>query len=101
MGTRGLRVNALYCSLKVSEFELQSCYYAHFHTHTLGKCMVPLIIQSISQIEPGVGPRGVMIKAMDGGIIVSEFGRQSRYYVHFRANILGNGMNPLILPGMG
>ena len=23
---------------------------------------------------------------------------QSRYYVHFRANTLGKGMNPLILP---
>ena len=26
---------------------------------------------------------------------------QSRYYVHFRANILGKGMNRLILPAMG
>ena len=27
-----------------------------------------------------------------------EFVLQSRYYVHFRANTLGKGMNPLILP---
>ena len=40
-------------------------------------------------------PRGVMVKAMDCGILVSEFVLQSRYYVHFRANILGKGMNPL------
>ena len=33
--------------------------------------------------------------------IVSEFVFQSRYYVHFRANTLGKGMNPLILPDMG
>ena len=43
-------------------------------------------------------PRGVMVKAMNCGIIVREFVLQSRYYVHFRANTLGKGMNPLILP---
>ena len=46
-------------------------------------------------------PRGVMVKAMDCGIVVREFVVQSRYYVHFRANTLGKGMNPLILPAMG
>ena len=46
-------------------------------------------------------PRGVMVKAMDYGIVVREFVLQSRYYVHFRANTLGKGMNPLILPAMG
>ena len=46
-------------------------------------------------------PRGVMVKAMDCGIVVREFVLQSRYYVHFRANTLGKGMNPLILPAMG
>ena len=46
-------------------------------------------------------PRGVMVKAMDSGIVVSEFVLQSRYYVHFRANTLGKGMNALILPAMG
>ena len=46
-------------------------------------------------------PRGVMVKAMDCGIVVREFVLQSRYYVHFRANNLGKGMNPLILPAMG
>ena len=46
-------------------------------------------------------PRGVMVKAMDCGIIVSEFVLQSRYYVHFRANTLGKRMNPIILPAMG
>ena len=42
-------------------------------------------------------PRGVMVKALDYGILVSEFERQSRYYVRCRTNILGKGMNPLIL----
>ena len=43
-------------------------------------------------------PRGVMVKAMNCRIVVREFVLQSRYYVHFRANTLGKGMNPLILP---
>ena len=46
-------------------------------------------------------PRGVMVKAMDCGIIVSKFKLQSRYYIHFQANTLGKGMNPLILQAMG
>ena len=46
-------------------------------------------------------PRGVMVKAMDRGIVVNEFLLQSGYYVHFRANTLGKGTNPLIFPAMG
>ena len=46
-------------------------------------------------------PRGVMVKVMDCGIVISEFELQSRYYVHFRTNTLGKGMNPLILPAIG
>ena len=46
-------------------------------------------------------PRGVMVKAMDCGIVVSEFELQLRYYVYFRTNTLGKGMNPLILTAMG
>ena len=49
----------------------------------------------------GWGPRGVMAKAMDCGIVVSDVVLQSRYHVHFRANKVGKGMNPLILPAMG
>ena len=60
------------------------------------------IIESFQHTtEGGGGPRGVMVKAMDCGIVVSEFVLQSRYYVPFRANTLGKGMNPLILPAMG
>ena len=44
--------------------------------------------------------RGVMVKALDCGIVVSEFEFQSRYYVHFRTNTIGKVMNPLILPAM-
>ena len=49
----------------------------------------------------GECPRGVMVKAMERRIKVSEFELQSRYYVHFRANTLGKGMNPLLLLTMG
>ena len=36
-----------------------------------------------------------MVKAVDLGIVVSEFELQLCYYVHFRINTLGKGMNPL------
>ena len=52
-------------------------------------------------LMPGGCPRGVMVKAIDCGIVVREFVLQSRYYVHYRANTLGKGMNPFILPAMG
>ena len=43
----------------------------------------------------------IQVKAVDCGIIEREFEHQSRYYIHFRANTLGKGMNPLILQAMG
>ena len=46
-------------------------------------------------------PLRVMVKTMDCRIVVSVFVCQSRYYVHFWANTLGKGMNPLILLAMG
>ena len=52
-------------------------------------------------ISGGGCPGGVMVKAMDCGIVVCEFVFQSRYYIHFRTNTLGKGMNPFILPAMG
>ena len=45
--------------------------------------------------------RGVMVKAMDCGIVVSEFVLQMHYYVHFRANTLGKGMNQPYAPAYG
>ena len=39
-------------------------------------------------------PRGVMVKVMDCGIVVSVFVFQSRYYVHFPANTLGERHEP-------
>ena len=57
-------------------------------------------LEVIQHLKRGC-PRGVIVKAMDCGIVVSEFELQSRHYVHFRPNTLGKGMNPLILPAMG
>ena len=46
--------------------------------------------------------RGVMVKAMDCGIVVNEFVLQSFYYVLFRANTLRKRMNPpLASPSYG
>ncbi len=36
-----------------------------------------------------------MVKAMECGIVESEFELQSRYYVHFRTNALGKDIEPL------
>ena len=34
-----------------------------------------------------------MVKALDNGILASEFEHQSRYYVHFQTNTHEKGMN--------
>ena len=60
-----------------------------------------LYADTLTLIPMGGCPRGVMVKAMDCRIVVSEFVLQSRYYVHFRENTLGKDMSPLILPAMG
>ena len=77
-------------------------YYNHI---TLYEFFTPLTVfyKSLNDINlpevlKGGCPRGVMVKATDCGIVVSEFVLQSRYYIHFRANTLGKVMNPLILP---
>ena len=42
-----------------------------------------------------------MVKAMDCGIVVSEFVLKSRSSVHFWANTLGKGMNLPYPPSYG
>ena len=69
----------------------------HLHNHLFRKRKKYIVDQKMLR---GC-PRGVMVKAMDCGIVLSEFELRSRHYIHFRANILGKGMNPLILPAMG
>ena len=41
------------------------------------------------------------VKAMDSGIVLSEFVFQSRYYVHFRTNTLGKRYEPPYPPSYG
>ena len=69
------------------------CFYFFPISHFISHLFFPLYFAGC--------PRGVMVKAMDCGIVVSKFVLQLRYYVHFRANTFGKGMNPLILPDMG
>ena len=45
--------------------------------------------------------RGVIVRALDYGIKVSEFELHSNYHVHFQTSILRNGMNTLILIAIG
>ena len=59
------------------------------------------LLEVVSKLPPRGCPCGVMIKVLDCGIVVSEFELQLHYYVHFRTNTLGKGMNPLILLAMG
>ena len=42
-----------------------------------------------------------VVKAMDCEIVRRKSEFQSRYYVHFRVDTHGKGMNPCILPAMG
>ena len=73
--------------------------------HAFPKALVPKeckLFQLEFELDTLRGcPHGVMVKAMDYGIVVREFVLQSRYYVHFQAKTLGKGMNPLILLAMG
>ena len=71
------------------------------------KCLEKVVLSWIKMVfarKPYIWrgyPHGVMVKAMNCGIVVSEFVLQSCYYIHFQTNTLGKGMNPLILPAMG
>ena len=40
-------VKSIECKILVSEFELQSRYYVHFQTHTIGKGMNPLMLPAM------------------------------------------------------
>ena len=61
--------------------------------------LIRIILFTINQ--SGLCLHGVMFKALDFRIVVSEFELQSCYYVHFRTNTFGKGMKLLILPAMG
>ena len=65
------------CNIIVCEFKLQSCYYIHFQTHTLGE-----------RHEP---PYPYIL---DCNIIVCEFKLQSCYYIQFQTHTLGERHEP-------
>ena len=88
--------------------DTHECVYigTHIHTHIYNICIsnrIYSINSTRNEYTTLIG--GVLVvkglKRMDCGIVVSELELYLGYYVHFRANILGKGMNPLILPAMG
>ena len=60
-----------------------------------------LFAEKIHIEHQGQIPHGVVAKVLDYSVVVNEFDHQNRYYVHFRTNTLGKGMNPLILLAIG
>ena len=44
---RGVVGKVMDCRLVINDFELQSRYYVHFHTNTVGKGMKPFILPAI------------------------------------------------------
>ena len=44
---------------------------------------------------------GIGVNVLDFDFVVSEFGLQSHYYIHFQTNTLEKGMNSHIARAMG
>ena len=91
--------NSFICT-QLKDFKHRSETLAIRSRHSSKKFQA-FLISTNNSIQTSYLLGGVLVKAMDYGIVVSEFVLQSRYCVHFRAYILGKGMNPLILPAMG
>ena len=75
------------------------CVHAWCNVYRRRKCIHRAEFHAII-FENDMHP-SIWCNVMDCGIVVSEFVLQLRYYVHFRTNTLGKGMNPLILTAMG
>ncbi len=86
-------------AVSVVSFSFSGCSTGGPGAHSAGFLYDVLSATSLDPNSSGGCPRGVMVKAVDCGIVVREFVLQSRYYIHFRA--LGKGMNLLILPAIG
>ena len=50
--SRGVVANALNSNIGVSEFELQSRYYVHLRTNTLGKGMNTINLPAVGEMVP-------------------------------------------------
>ena len=48
-----------------------------------------------------VSPRSAVANVLDCDNVVSEFELQSSYYIHFRIDTFGKGINPLLPMNMG
>ena len=55
----------------------------------------------MTQLQLGVSSWCNGLKRWDCGIVVREFVLQSRYYIHFRANTLGKGIETPYPPSYG
>ena len=78
------------CTKKVWKFIECTTYLFHHKHHHVPLAQISLTFSRHSELT-----QGVMVKATDCGIIVSEIKFLSRYYVHFRANTLGKVWTPL------
>ena len=69
-----------------------------YNCRYLKHCLTLFLVYSCTQVGD---PRSLLTNVLDFNIVVIEFKLKSRYFVHFRTNNLGNGMEPFILPAMG
>ena len=75
----------LLCSRKFVLIYIYIYIYAYIYIHVMFIHTYIYIYKYKGESKFLCGcPRGVMVKAMDYGIVVHEFVLQSRYYVHFR-----------------
>ena len=59
------------------------------------------LIEFIYSYDSKGRPFVVVVNVPDCDTVMNEVELQSRYYVYFRTNTHGKGMNPLFLPAMG
>ena len=90
-----LKKKKMFKNIYLNEIEIKMVIFQSICTIIVR--LKPSNILSLFDILLGACPRGVMVKTLDCGIIVSEFELQSRNCAHFRASTLRKGMNPLIL----
>ena len=105
MVTNEIEITAKIVVISLEYAELYRCVLTHhlkneenaIQNISQGTLKIKLRLRLNASKWGGGYPRGVM----GCEIVVCEFVLQSCYYVHFRANTLGKGMNPLILTAMG
>ena len=72
-----------------------------FRVPSMGKIELFKLLLNITIDDKVTCSRGVMVKVMDCGVVISEFEFLARNYVHFQSNTHGKGTNPFILQAMG